>query len=93
MRRLLLAASSIAVAGLAGSAVAESRPVSEDATVLSLGAALAQGFEIKAQAVKSNILVITVQKGGEAYICASNSDLVSRIFDRKPVSATCVPLR
>ncbi len=53
---------------------------------------IGQGYEIKAEAIKANLLTITVQKGTEAFICATTSDLMARVFNSKPVTGVCAPL-
>jgi len=76
------------VMGLAGVLWA---PVVSAAETVPLQALLERGYEIKAEIVKSNLVLTTLQKGGKAFICASSSDLVGRIFLGKTVRDSCVP--
>jgi hypothetical protein len=56
-----------------------------------LQALLDRGYEIKAEIVKSNLVLTTLQKGSKAFICASSSDLVGRVLMGKTVKDSCVP--
>ena len=76
---------------LIGSAAVMWAPVVNAGETTPLRALLDRGYEIKAEIVKSNLVLTTLQKGSKAFICASSSDLVGRVLMGKTVKDSCAP--